>query len=137
MGVVNITWQEKPAGLYGSWLHGSWGDWKAWITQVGPEVVSGILTNAEIGFYTSMGGSSVERLQSYMAERIAAILAQADAEEKKVGQRCETCRFWEVFPGNGRKGGCWRHAPTLCRDGAIRVPVTKCSSSCGDWEAKV
>jgi len=128
VSIVNITWQEKSAGLYGSW-----GDWQAWISvsDSDSDYAWGVLGNARTGWCTTMGGNSSERLQGYMAKRIAG-LESAPAEEKKVEQRCETCRFWEVFPGNGRKGGCWRHAPTLCRDGAIRVPATKCSSSCGD-----
>lgn len=57
-------------------------------------------------------------------------------------ERCETCRFWEVFDSTEPSDGwCRRYPPTVVADhnegnGNADFPITKPGEWCGEWQAK-
>jgi len=73
MSPVNLIWEKKSEGYYARLRN-----WHAWIMDVRPELVQGILCNENTGAFFSMGGDSVEHVKRYMAKRIVSLMRTSE-----------------------------------------------------------
>lgn len=78
MSPVNLIWEKKSEGYYAKFR-----SWHAWIMDVRPEVVRGILCNENTGAFFSMGGDSVEHVKCYMSERIANLIRPEETTDSE------------------------------------------------------